>query len=325
MTPSRQLAKLLQPSSGGAREPVLVVGSGVNMEAATLQQQADDNWNGLLQTIADEMGQPVEWLETLPTSNLARWESMLRYWAVKLKLEPYKAEVALQKFACEHLKKREEMAKGWLLYQEIAGARFKDIISLNFDRRIALSSDKCRFTCAPYKCAEGSHGETLYRHDLLTHARGRTTRVWYPHGDTKKYSTLKLGNRRYGFYIGVLEESIRRFGDSWRYRGGWQYDTADRSTYGAAKKWTTPFVRRDLIFLGCGLSTDEWPLWWMLRRRSLLHRMAGKKGSGSAYYLCAGSGCDGRVQELLALYGVVPLHFGKYEELWDSLRGAIAK
>ncbi|MEM7392285.1 MAG: hypothetical protein AAF492_08035, partial [Verrucomicrobiota bacterium] len=34
------------------------------------------------------------------------------------------------------------------------------------------------------------------------------------------------------------------------------------------RTWAYVFMSAPLIFIGCGLSDDEWPLWWLLNQRA---------------------------------------------------------
>jgi hypothetical protein len=223
MNAEQKLRNVLQPDKRGARAVVPVLGSGINIQAAKVEGLKEDDWSGLLGRIAAAIGVSEQLINSLPHSNLARWESMLRLWARTKKIEPYQAEGQLQKLACEHLRTCEEAAIGWELYRELVAARFADIISLNFDRRVALSSRSTKFVNAPSACREGPQGESLYRHDCVTHTPKGRTRIWYPHGDTNKFATLKLGVRKYGFHLGTLEESRQGFGDEWRVKRNPEY------------------------------------------------------------------------------------------------------
>jgi hypothetical protein len=152
---------------------------------------------------------------------------MLRLWARFFKIEPYQAEFQLQQLTCKYLRSLGTATSEKGLYSEFSNARFRNILSLNFDRRIALSFPRPHFKVGPTPCPEGSHGETLYRHDLLGHVDGTQTRIWYPHGDTRKFSTLKLGVRKYGFYVVTILEARSNFSDYWRFKPSWNSKPRD--------------------------------------------------------------------------------------------------
>jgi hypothetical protein len=312
------LAGLLAPDRTGFRRCVPVVGSGVNLQAAQMDGAAEDDWAGLLQRIARELGLAPRVVDTLPRPHLFRWESMLHLWARIKRVQAFQAEADLQNLTCEYLRSLERRVSGRRLYRELACARFSDILSLNFDRRIALSSPKCRLRAAPSPCPQGVHGETLYRHDFLQSDAG-TTRIWYPHGDTKKPTTLKLGIRKYGFYVGVIEETFTDMNSHWRSKGRYG-QVRDRIVLSdpTASRWTDVFLSRPLVFIGCSLSRDEWPLWSMLRRR-----VAQRERLQQAAYFASGAPIDDDQRETLARQGVELLAFSSHDRMWDSIRAAI--
>jgi hypothetical protein len=318
-----ELRTALQPDERGIRASVPVFGSGLNIQAANIQGQTEDDWSGLLARIAAAIGLSERVLEGLPLSNLARWESLLRLWARTKCVEPYKAENQLQKLACEHLRNCEQTAAGWQLYREVTDARFLDIVSLNFDRRIALSSKQTGFVNAPANCREGPQGETLYRHDRISHPSRSFTRVWYPHGDTKKFATLKLGVRRYGFHLVTLEESRRGFPDAWRVKR--REIMWDKPRIKNAPKWTDVFISRPLVFIGCGLSLDEWALWWMIRTRAFVVAGDGKKETPKTIYVgVRKASSNDALGHILRQHRITAIEFDSFDDLWKAVRLAIS-
>jgi len=313
------LAKILAVNPDGFRACIPIIGTGLNLQASKLTGNREDDWAGLLERIACGLNLSPGSLNALPKANLFRWESMLRLWARVKRVEPFEAEDQLQKLACAYLRSLEAGASERVLYREFSSARFADILSLNFDRRLALSFPKAKFKTAGNSCPEGPHGESLYRHDLLEDAAGFRTRVWYPHGDTKKYSTLKLGIRKYGFYVGTIEETQSNCGDDWRFKRSWdQMDNVPVADQGLPK-WTEIFLGRPLIFVGCGLSSDEWPLWSMLRRRAAQD----DRYRESAFFV-TGSAISSEHQRALADHHISLLGFSSFDQMWDAIRSAIA-
>jgi hypothetical protein len=323
-----ELRTALRLDKNGIRASVPVFGSGLNIQAANIQGQTEDDWSGLLARIAATIGLSEKLLEDLPLSNLARWESLLRLWARTKRIEPYQAEAQLQKLACEHLRTCEQTAAGWQLYREVVNARFLDIVSLNFDRRIALSSEQTEFVNAPANCREGPKGEMLYRHDRISHPGGGCTRVWYPHGDTRKFPTLKLGVRQYGFHLVLLEESRQGFGDEWRVKRGWEQSVGHEYKIQDSKKrtpkWTDVFLNRTLVFIGCGLSLDEWALWWMIRTRALIANDGRKKSLKTIHVSVRTTLSSDTFGHIFKQHGIIALEFDSFDELWKAVRNAIS-
>lgn len=320
MNSSELLQDIMRPDKRGMRKAVPVLGSGVNIQAARVAGRKEDNWSGLLARIAEAMSIPAASLENFPVSNLAKWESMLRLWARKRGIEPFQAERELQTFACTHLKECEKAGADSVLYRGLIDARFLDIISLNFDRRLALSSGRAKFKVAPKQCPEGAQGEPLYRHDLVAHSSRLQTRIWYPHGDTAKAATLKLGVRRYGFHLVLLEESRFRFGNTWRVKKSAEEAYATSPAYdNKILKWTKCFLTRDLVFIGCGLSSDEWALWWMIRSRVTSIRRSTVSAPRIYFVGVNLSTVDSALKQDFDSHGIIPVDFASHDEMWRAI------
>ena len=86
-----------------------------------------------------------------------------------------------------------------------------------------------------------------------------------------------------------------------------------------APRWVEPFLDRTVVFIGCGLSLDEWPLWWMIRQRAL------SRGNRRAtYHVGAGPALAGTQEHAFRQYGIQAIRFGSFEEMWGAVREAIA-
>lgn len=326
MTPAG-LGRLLVESRGDPAGVVPVVGTGVNNQAASIDRsESEDDWASLVDGVAEETGMSASERRALPKSFLAQWERLVVRTAQSHGIEPFEAERSLEKRVVAGLREREAEARAHTLYREFADAGLADIISLNFDRRIATAGAKESFAAGPKRPREGPKGSTLYRHSFVTGRPGGTTRVWYPHGDTRRIETLRLGVRKYGFHLGLLQEHVYRGDSDWRnpvsaaarYFGTYQepdrprYDDAD-----AAPTWVRVFRWRPLVFIGTGLSPDEWSLWWLLQLR-------GDEDWNPAYYTHVGA-LDPVLRHALAtMANVEPVRFRSYDELWSRIRGALA-
>lgn len=308
------LARLFRKIDG-IRPCVPVFGTGLNLQAAAMEGYKDrDDWWRLLVKIGQRIGLSEAQLRTYSTSNLALWETMLCNWAERMDVYPYKAEAQLQAFVCEELKRQEQECRTFRLYRDIASAGFGDIISLNFDRRIAMSSKSNRFISGPQPCPYGGHGETMFRHSTVSSSDGAATRIWYPHGDVKKAATIKLGVRKYGFYIGIFREHLRKLGNSWRYKpNSLQVNpSTHKGSHCDAPTWFDLILHRPLVFVGCGLLADEWPLWWLLRTRGFKHR------SPPTYYVAIRKPGDESPAHFNLLPGMRIVSFESPQELWDT-------
>jgi hypothetical protein len=322
---------ILCETSGDSRTCVPVLGSGVNLQAAMVAGRTNkDDWEGLLRKVADDIQMSPQDFELLPKSNLMRWETMVRQCAVAKAIEPHKAEGKLQKLVCMELRQQEKDGKSWDLYGEFLGARFADIVSLNFDRRIALCAEREEFHTM--RRAKGRRGadESIYRHSLLAHENGATTRIWYPHGDTKKVSTLKFGVRKYGDYIAGLEGQRRSLMARWTEatkdagRPGLltpkEFDLGMRRDSTRQITWPAVFLMRPLVFIGCSLAWDEWPLWWLLHQRARIFARFAPEDRPPTVCLCAKS----VPENLVGRPGNVEIvKFATFERLWSVVRRSL--
>jgi hypothetical protein len=316
----RYAQDILARDRKGRRMCIPVFGTGLNIQAATMAGFPNkDDWYALLAEIALDVLPRGQTIETLPRTNLALWEALLCQKAKKTRCYPFQGENALQLLICEKLRMKETECRSFELYRLVAAGGFPDILSLNFDRRIALSCRDQRFVAGPSPCPLGSHGESLFRHSAIRHENGTTTRVWYPHGDVKKAATIKFGVRKYGFYVAVLREYIGASDGTWRYHKRSLSHLAEPKAKSALLRktpaWVPLFLSRPLMFIGCGLSLQEWPLWWLLRRRAEI---------GAPPALCLAIGAGGAPTHLRGLPEVRTITFGSPGELWSAFLSLIS-
>lgn len=322
---------ILYETSGDSRMCVPVLGSGVNLQAAIVAGQTNkDDWEGLLRKVAEEIQMSPEDFQRLPKSNLMRWETMVRQCAVAKAIEPHKAEGELQKLVCMELRQQEQDGKSWGLYGEFLGAQFADIISLNFDRRVALHAEREEFHTMHRAKGRRGADESIYRHSLLTRENGATTRIWYPHGDTRRASTLKFGVRKYGDYIAGLEGQRRSLMARWTEaskdagRSGLlppkEFDASMRRDSARQITWPAVFLTCPLVFIGCSLAWDEWPLWWLLHQRARIFARFAPELRPPTVCLCANTipeNLEGRPGYLDVV------EFASFERLWSVVRRSL--
>jgi len=303
MTGNQRIAleRLFADRARFGRTCVPVLGSGLNIQAA-LQQGAKnrDDWSGLLLKIGREIGVGAVAARRLPPTPLAKWESLLRQWAAHKKVEAFRAEEQLQSFVCDELRAQEKASAHYDLYGEFLNAGFGDIISLNFDRRIALHSRREKFEAPERR-------DTLYRHSVVG-----DTRIWYPHGDTRKSATLRLGVRKYGTFIGLLETERTRI---MAVRRNNAMTLAKARELRFARWLELIILGAPLVFIGCGLAADEWPLWW------LLHQRARSSSAQQTYVLSVEGSTPSHLKG--SPCGVEVVEFSTHARMWDFVRAAL--
>jgi len=305
--------QMLARDADGVRQCIPIVGTGLNIQAATLAGYPHrDDWRELLKRIGDRVLPKGMSIDSLPRAPLSLWETLVCRWARAEDVYPFAAENALQVLIGSELRRQEEECRAFELYRLVAQCGFADILSLNFDRRIALGVPRSAWVTGPAPCPLGSHGETLFRHSLIRSGGGPATRVWYPHGDVKKTATIKFGVRKYGFHLGVLREYLGGVDAAWRYRLSSETVLPDaevkETAIRGAPSWLPAALTRPLLFIGCGLSPQEWALWWLLRRRM-------ESGVAPALFLAIG---DAPPPHLRGRREVRVLTFDSPDRLWSS-------
>jgi hypothetical protein len=209
LTSATNLRQVIEASRHRRGGLVPVLGTGAAIQASRIDSfEPNDDWAVLLQGIGALTEMTADERDHLPRSFLAYWERLVLRWAQKHRLQPYEAEAKLHRLVIERLRKFEIGEKKWTLYREFIEAGFDDILSLNFDRRLALASGEEHFVSVPKKPPEGPSGRSLYRPSVVRRSDGGVTRVWYPHADTKLAETIKLGVRRHGFHLGLIIERV---------------------------------------------------------------------------------------------------------------------
>jgi hypothetical protein len=327
--------RLLRESRAGGRTCVPVLGSGVNIQAAIVDgRHCIDDWEGLLRRVAREIRMSDADFECLPKSNLMRWETMVRQCAMAENIESYQAENALQKLVCQELREQEQASAGSELYGELLDAQFFDMVSLNFDRRVALHAARERFHPAPSGQRIRGADESIYRHSVIGHGDGAETRIWYPHGDTKKMSTLKFGVRKYGDYIAGLEQQRRSTMARWKdaSRESGEAGLLPPATFenflrcGESQQrwltWPAIFLTCPLMFIGCSLAWDEWPLWWLMHQRARIHAHFPARERPATICLCVGK-LPENLQGQPA--GLEVVQFSSFDGLWAVVRSSLRK
>lgn len=249
----------------GSRAIVPVLGSGLNVNACG----GAEDWDGLLDRVCARVGLPDR--DAPGGSMTARWESLLAHLAGARGLAANKAETSLQREVVTAL---EELERGFAarpFYGTVLDGGFRDVISLNFDRRLPLHA-RVRGVVAPRR-RKPPRDPSLFRHAIVLR-NGVETRIWFPHGDTASRSTLKLGVRAYGRYIADLEWARGRHkrrerifhGETGGDAPAWRAHVR-RADGSGELTWLDVLLASPLVFVGCGLSADEWPLWWALHQR----------------------------------------------------------
>jgi hypothetical protein len=133
-----------------------------------------------------------------------------------------------------------------------------DVISLNLD------------TVAERMLGEWKSPAQRVRSDkpqVIAKANGERVRVWHPHGDHRRPTSIRLGLRHYASLTPQVDKA-RRIAKS--LERGQGYDAAKKHALESPESWVELMLHRPLLVLGASLSELEWDLWqsFVDRRRN---------------------------------------------------------
>lgn len=352
----------------GERLATLVIGSGVNLQAATEVGASALDWEALLRDIERREG--ITWDEGPPRSMTARWEALLQRQSTRRASE---REDGLVRTVVERLEQQTEQI--WAaagdrpppLYTDLLAMRFRDIINLNFDDRLSRSHEAAHLfratSPAKMKLSKGASFSVLpqlYQRFHLPSSSG-FTRIWHPHGRVSSRATIVLGVGCYGRLVPDLDLGWRRYKAAeralcegpgrdrdlfpeprsrrhWTKRqiSGWSEARrapgptlasgrpAKRMAYRRpfdALSWLDVVLMSPLVFVGCGLGSDEFPLWWAMHQRARNQARHPARSRQPAVLLTAE---PRRSHELDHLRGgpggLCTVVFPSWDELWSWLR-----
>lgn len=315
---------------------VVLVGSGLNMAARAGGTEAASSWKGLLGRVAEVLQErEVPPIGPLPDSTIAQWETMLRAVAETGGDASARAERILQNAVVKTLRGYERSAARHPLYGRALDWGVRDLISFNFDRSLVFAAGQRTMSHAmgPERRREVGRKRghelstdlSLYRHHRVERDAG-PLRIWYPHGDTGLASTLKLGVHAYGRAIGALDESVRAYHHHRAQPVEGDWDDRVRTLPEGALSWPHQFLSAPLLYLGLGLSHEEWPLWWLLHRRARLHaRRPAAQRPGAWALLCRKKTPSGLPPQLEGRPGgLEALALDSHAAVWDTVEELFA-
>lgn len=314
---------------------VPVVGTGFNAQA---RKRLD--WRDLLVRVGHDLGLTLEVPagEQLVGNTTLVWEAMLTEIAQKSRQKPYRVEAELERHVRAVLL-AEYPAGG--ATRELAGrlssARFRDVVSFNFDLGFHLSTPT-------WVREREDRFDPVWDHAI--HAESGA-RVWYPHGSVLDADSLQLGQRKYGLLIQELErarrghknaeEAMRKalFPRKRRSLDSDAYTPEEREAVWDAqrphaKSWLSAAMTSPLVFLGMSLGREEWALWWFLnqRRRNLARAVGRDRGLADRHpvFVLVQAGEASRLATAASLAGLTLLAFTdrRFDDAWARVLGAVA-
>jgi hypothetical protein len=140
--------------------------------------------------------------------------------------------------------------------------------------------------------------------------------------------------RNYGYYIGLLEERREHLMGTWRLNDGAHRRRTNSSKpyplvdmieftrcYGRITQWFDLIMGAPLVFIGCSLAPDEWPLWWLLHQRAR-NAAPFPPGKRPATYVLVVGDPPEHLEGQPCDIEVVP--FPSFDRMWSFVRKALA-
>jgi hypothetical protein len=279
-----------------------VLGTGFSAQA---RKRLD--WRDLLVRIAGDLALElrVPQPEEIAGNTTLVWEAMLTEIAAARNLQPAKAEVLLSKHVAKVV--AAEFPPGGAtreLAERITSARFRDVISFNFD--LGLHTHPPRFV----RSAPRSF-DPVWDHAIHEESEAR---VWYPHGCVVDALSLQLGQRNYGLLIPALE------------RARAHTKQAEKAGRAPRPSWVGVGLTRPLVFLGMSLGREEWALWWFLNQRRRNSARQKLESSRPVFVLIQAREAEVlRVAAELAGLTLLVFPNGAFNDAWERVLGCFAQ
>jgi hypothetical protein len=314
-----RLSQALSDEVDGKRTCVLVLGDGVNQEAAG--KRGSNDWQRVLSAVWREAGGSPDDFDPTGKSTATLWSHLVRQWAAHRGAHRTAAELAIRGRVAARLRATlENGGRGRRLLSKLVDGRFANLISFSIDRRLALGTPSRRIVYR--RPREGF----LFRHVDVTGPRGRT-KVWFPYGDSGSPSSIELDHSTYDGRLVLFEESRARLMDthnSWD--GGYgpglrppQY-VFDHS-WSEPQSWFDLFMCAPLVFVGASLPDDDWPLWWLLHQRARYFVPFKKGECAETFYLTTSDAETHHIQNGAA--GLEMVTFSNHAALWKFVLSAV--
>ena len=223
----------------------LIIGAGIHAQAlkgSSYSSAALASWHNLLLAIgAESFNNP-----------LLGFESLVIKKAKDEKIAAYKAEQNLLKQIAETLEAEQtKIINDTNIEYPLSifnPEKVSDVIILNFDLVIENLLTKGNLP----KLEKSPHNDSTYR-------TINGIRFWHPHGCIEEPYSIEFGIRKYGKNLKVIE-ALRSL-----YKMDERNEEYDLTKIQAT--WYSAIMLNPLVFVGTGLSFDEWGLWFALTSR----------------------------------------------------------
>ncbi len=347
------LRETLQRSfSDGTRHAVLFVGAGLHNHLqghhVPPPEQAPANlanWNGLLEAARLSEGRE-EFPATAHIDATATWESMLasRCELLPTKLASEHEDVLLRRVrtiiqhSTPQRANRSSLGPARLerFGRALRHARYRDLITLNFDRTLDESMKvPGNYTAHVASVTASGVRRSAYRSHL--HVKFPNARIWHAHGMAygARAESIQLGIVAYANATAEVSTLVQRYRarqQAWRraQHGGappkiWDaedvhaWHTHTRRLDSADSSWVDQAMVGDLIFIGCGLDRAETDIWLLLHERQRQFARIPHDERPRTLFLHPKEGFPPHVMTSPA--GITPVFTGNHDESWELVLG----
>jgi hypothetical protein len=262
-----RLRRVLIDEVDGKRTCVLVLGDGVNRQAARQPPDRGSDWQSVLMALWREVGgAPREFLPADQSCSTA-WAAVAAQWAAHHRCSVRSAERSVRERMCALLAPIEAATQRRRLYTQLLDGRLANVISFSVDRRLVLQSGASRVV------PRYARASFLQRHLEVTGTRG-VTRVWFPYGDTSEIRSIDPGHSAFDARLLELETARASLMDEHNDHDYGYGPGLRPPIYIYPRRWHAPatwcelFLCAPLVFIGASLPADDWPLWWLLHQRA---------------------------------------------------------
>lgn len=315
------LTKLL-PS--GHLEIVPVLGTGLHRQFGETpsnkeQVQSLVDWEKLLDKVAVHIYAPNLTIDqNIPL--IMKWELLVGYYANTNNLATYKSEEELKRMVCR-IVGSESVNLDEERYRVFSRCNYKDIISLNFDYKLLQSVGE------PFRKSNKLRKKSNLTRYFVSKSTDR--RVWHPHGTIKTPASLCLGLRDYGMIPSEVSNafSIYKSKES-KVLGRVPRNTKQDKIISfyheyrnTCANWLELLMVSPLVIIGCGLSWQEWGIWWALNQRQRNFSRIDQNNAPPVFYLKSRE--EGKVNKdnfsIVDIPWIKTVELEDWKSCWDLL------
>lgn len=215
---------------------------------------------------------------------IMKWELLVSNYAKTNNLPTYESEKKIKRIVCriidsesKHLKREN--------YEIFSDNKYKDIISLNFDSLLIQPTDIL------FKKSKPSRKKSNISRHFINQSTSR--RIWHPHGTIKTPASLCLGLRDYGIIPSEVSIAFSSYKSKESKLIGKPPNnlTQDKiinfyhNYRNTCVNWVELLMVSPLVIIGCGLSWQEWGIWWALNQRQRNFSRIAQNDSPPVFYL----------------------------------------